>query len=80
MYKIEILFKQINTERKRKWNSSTHTHSLTVEYKYGPQDRVESTGEIQESPIARPRKSHFTDPDVAACKYMQQTSFSTLVQ
>jgi hypothetical protein len=28
---------------------------------------VESTGEIQESPMAKPAKLHFTSPDCTAC-------------
>ena len=33
---------------------------------------MESTGEIQESPIARPRKSHATEPDAIAFKHAQK--------
>lgn len=47
---------------------------LTVAYKYGPHVNVESTGEIHESPIARPRKSHSTLPDATAFTNAQKTS------
>ena len=39
---------------------------LTVAKRYGPQVKMESAGEIQESPIASPRKSHLIEPECTA--------------